>query len=155
MNLLTIAPLYDKEGKIRYFFGAQVDVSGLVKDCTDLDSLQRLVQIERLKHKQARDSEESIDIDSAKKDELQELSEMFNGSELETVRQHGGRMHSELVDPGDTASIRASNKPRLLIQDSSSEGEKVDKPIPPALSGRLPLYQNVGFCKCSLILLVT
>ena len=44
MNLLMIAPLLDSRGNIRYFIGAQVDVSGLVKDCTDLESLQQLVR---------------------------------------------------------------------------------------------------------------
>lgn len=31
-------------GKVRYFLGAQVDVSGLLKDCSGLDSLRRLVE---------------------------------------------------------------------------------------------------------------
>ncbi len=43
MNLLMMAPLSDSRGVIRYFIGAQVDVSGLVKECSDLESLQRLV----------------------------------------------------------------------------------------------------------------
>jgi hypothetical protein len=37
-----MAPLCDSRGKIRYFIGAQVDVSGLVKECYDLESLKRL-----------------------------------------------------------------------------------------------------------------
>lgn len=38
-----IAPLCDSRGQIRYHIGAQADVSGLVKDCTDLESFQQLV----------------------------------------------------------------------------------------------------------------
>jgi hypothetical protein len=43
MNLLMMAPLRDSRGTIRYFIGAQVDVSGLAKECSDLESLKRLV----------------------------------------------------------------------------------------------------------------
>jgi hypothetical protein len=41
-NLLMIAPLYDSRGTIRYFMGAQVDVSGLVNEFSDLESLKTL-----------------------------------------------------------------------------------------------------------------
>jgi hypothetical protein len=43
MNLLMIAPLRDSRGTIRYFIGAQVDASGLVKESYDLESLKRQI----------------------------------------------------------------------------------------------------------------
>ncbi|KAK8111807.1 uncharacterized protein PG998_008264 [Apiospora kogelbergensis] len=43
MNLLMVAPLFDSRGQVRYHIGAQVDVSGLVKESAGLDSLERLV----------------------------------------------------------------------------------------------------------------
>ncbi|ROV87525.1 hypothetical protein VSDG_09909 [Cytospora chrysosperma] len=43
MNLLMCAPLVDSTGTVRYFLGAQVDVSGLAKGCSGLESLRRLV----------------------------------------------------------------------------------------------------------------
>ncbi|KAK8058370.1 hypothetical protein PG994_008818 [Apiospora phragmitis] len=43
MNLLMVAPLFDSRGMVRYHIGAQVDVSGLVKESAGLDSLERLV----------------------------------------------------------------------------------------------------------------
>lgn len=43
MNLLMCAPLVDSMGRVRYFLGAQVDVSGLAKGCSGLESLRRLV----------------------------------------------------------------------------------------------------------------
>ena len=152
MNLLTLAPLCDSRGKTRYFIGAQVDVSGLVKDCTDLESLERLVR--RARRKQQAISEDGYDDDNdtinevsrnQRKDEFQELSEMLNVSELETVRMHGGRMHSELADADDRTSARASNRPRLLIKEPS--GEMDEAQVAPLLStrGRLPgVYQHVG-----------
>lgn len=43
MNLLMCAPLVDSTGTVRYFLGAQIDVSGLAKGCSGLESLRRLV----------------------------------------------------------------------------------------------------------------
>ncbi|TKA62022.1 hypothetical protein B0A55_11125 [Friedmanniomyces simplex] len=114
MNLLMIAPLMDSRGNIRYFIGAQVDCSGLVKDCSDLDGLLRLVEREQ-------DPAAAADEEQAnRKDEFQELSQMFNGAELETVRKYGGRMHREYVDDSDTESL-SQGRPRLLLQDPTQD----------------------------------
>lgn len=82
MNLLMTAPLCDSRGTIRYFIGAQVDVSGLVKECSDMESLSRLI---------ATSDEANVDTNTdfgkPAKDEFQELSEMLNLQELETVRR--------------------------------------------------------------------
>jgi len=43
MNLLMCAPLLDSRGATRYMIGAQIDVSGLAKDCAGLDALQTLI----------------------------------------------------------------------------------------------------------------
>lgn len=43
MNLLMCTPLLDSMGKVRYYLGAQIDISGLAKDCSGLESLRRLV----------------------------------------------------------------------------------------------------------------
>ncbi|KAK5711561.1 hypothetical protein LTR15_012402 [Elasticomyces elasticus] len=115
MNLLMIAPLMDSRGNIRYFIGAQVDCSGLAKDCSDLDGLIRLVERDQ-------DPEAAADEERANhKDEFQEVSEMFNGAELETVRKYGGRMHKEYVDESDTESLNTGSRPRLLLQDPTQD----------------------------------
>lgn len=46
MNLFMTAPLCDSRGVVRYIIGAQVDVSGLVKDCSEMDSLARLLDVQ-------------------------------------------------------------------------------------------------------------
>lgn len=107
MNLLMMAPLLDSRGNMRYFIGAQVDVSGLVKDCTDLDAFQRML-----------DKNEGKLAEEEPKDEFQELSEMFNNAELDTVRKFGGSMHREHLEDPDDASMY--HRPRLLINDPSS-----------------------------------
>ncbi|KAI9694876.1 MAG: hypothetical protein M1822_000492 [Bathelium mastoideum] len=134
MNLLMIAPLLDSRGTIRYFIGAQVDVSGLVKECTDLEALQRLLK---------RQSGELKEDDN--KDEFQELSEMLNIAELDTVRKTGGRMHREQTS--DTESEAAAwHQPRLLLKDPSPDINMAGKSYISAssrMNGRLEgVYQN-------------
>jgi len=104
MNLLMIAPLMDSRGSIRYYIGAQVDVSGLVKDCSELDGLARMVEREEDAKAGA------LEDDDNGKDEFQELSEMLNGVELEIVRKYGGRMHKEYVDDSDVDSIASHGR---------------------------------------------
>ena len=136
MNLLMIAPLLDSRGTTRYCIGAQVDVSGLVKECTDLEGLQRLLK------RQSGEMEEE-----AKKDEFQELSEMLNVAELDTVRKTGGRMHREQTNDIESEST-AWHQPRLLLKDPSPDANTVGKSYLSANSqanGRLEgVYQNVS-----------
>ena len=135
VNLLMIAPLRDSRGKTRYFIGAQVDVSGLVKECTDLESLQRLVD--------EQEAEGSLRLKQSQKDEFQELSEMFNMCELSTVKEWGGRMHQEKPRVEETGSMNGSHKTRLLLNDPSpdiSKSYELD-----SRGGRLSgVYQNVS-----------
>lgn len=118
MNLLMIAPLCDSRGKIRYHIGAQVDVSGLVKDCTDLESLQRLV-LRQNQHNAYNDhNTHSV---PGKGDEFQDLSEMLNIGELDTVRKWGGRMHREYQDDEDDGSRSGvQHMPRLLLKEPTA-----------------------------------
>lgn len=143
MNLLMIAPLCDSRGKIRYNIGAQVDVSGLAKDCTDLESLQKLVvQQQGLLNSGGRDGAEE---QKEKRDEFQELSEMLNMGELETVRKHGGRMHRDYQEEDDENSRNAAvHKPRLLLEETNPDPVH-DQVSGRNLSGKLKgVYQNVS-----------
>ncbi|KAL8782819.1 MAG: hypothetical protein Q9213_005058 [Squamulea squamosa] len=129
VNLLMIAPLCDSRGQIRYHIGAQVDVSGLVKDCTDLESFQQLVM-----DQSNRQTPNGSGVDEAqKKDEFQELSEMLNMGELETVRRFGGKMHRESYEEDDDVSRNgAPHRPRLLLKETTA-----DHGLPSALGGRM------------------
>ena len=125
MNLLMQAPLLDSRGNLRYFIGAQIDVSGLVKDATDLDAFRRML-----------DEEEGIASPEEGKDEFQELSEMFNHGELDTVRKFGGNMHRDHLEGSDDKT-NGAQRPRLLIQDQSTfDVESAERP-PPKPEGRL------------------
>ena len=114
MNLLMTAPLMDSRGNIRYFIGAQVDVSGLVKECSNLDGLMRMVEKEQDPEGAAEEEEAN------KKDEFQELTEMFNSAELESVRRYGGRMHKDYVDDSDRESVSQGRR-RVLIKDNTQD----------------------------------
>lgn len=141
MNLLMMAPLCDSRGTIRYFIGAQVDVSGLVKECSDMESLHRLV-IQSDDEDVKREKSDEL-LDPAPKDEFQELSEMLNLQELDTVRRWGGRMHKETQEERPDSNQRAGNwnKPRVLI-NSSPDGSKPFSPMS-RVSGKLTgIYEN-------------
>ena len=135
-----VAPLCDSRGKIRYHIGAQVDVSGLVKDCTDLESLQRLVDRE-----QNQQNGDAIENQQENIDEFQELSEMLNMGELETVRRWGGRMHREYQEDTDSSRNGAPHRPRLLLKEPMADGNPTYSSSIRG-SGRLGgIYQNVIF----------
>ncbi len=133
MNLLMIAPLRDSRGEVRYHIGAQVDVSGIVKECTDLESLRRLVN---------RDEGQELMEEEAAKDAFQELSEMFNMHELEIVRRWGGRMHKEMAEITEERT-KNWHRPRLHLGETSPEAPPPRR-INTRLGGELAgVYQNV------------
>lgn len=141
MNMLMIAPLCDSRGKIRYFIGAQVDVSGLVKDCTDLESLQQLLVREQAEHTDTKEG--YVDSQQDAKDDFQDLSEMLNMAELETVRKFGGRMHREYQEEEiDKPRNGAPHMPRLLLQEPTADDHHTFDHSS-RQSGRLSgIYQN-------------
>lgn len=126
MNLLMIAPLCDSRGVVRYHIGAQVDVSGLVKDCSEMDSLAQLLDL------QSRDQpipDHQLP-NPEKNDELRELSEMLNQNELSTIRKYGGRMHKDIDSDSDSRNHEdgsvTSGQPRLLIKDPNTLTPPID-----------------------------
>ncbi|KAK6441881.1 hypothetical protein LTR95_001882 [Oleoguttula sp. CCFEE 5521] len=133
VNLLMTAPLLDSRGEVRYYIGAQVDVSGLLKSCSELPALAELVDKQMYRSQSDRDE---------LKDEFQELSEMFNGTELSTVRRYGGKMHREYADDSDAESMHGDRPRRVLLQDSSQDviDEQLDQTkasIPSAVQERV------------------
>lgn len=137
MNLLMVAPLCDSRGAVRYFIGAQVDVSGLVKECAEMESLARLLDLqkrgEKIPNHQVPNPE--------KNDELRELSEMLNQNELSTIRRFGGRMHKDAdTYYDDESESGTSREPRLLIKDPNTLTPPIDGTDPdvdPTLNAHL------------------
>lgn len=137
MNLLQMAPLCDSRGKIRYFIGAQIDVSGLAMEGAQMESLQSIQM-----HKENLDTDDPITRET--KSEFQELGELFSPRELQNVREHGGNLFQPIVseDPNH----------RLFLQDSDRESEihvpsshKPPAPEPSAGLSLIGVYRNVRF----------
>ena len=76
-------PLRDQSGKVRYYLGAQLDITGLVNDCTGLATLKKIVERnnEHRKHVTNRD----VPKETLQRDEFEQLSEAFNPQELEKL----------------------------------------------------------------------
>jgi hypothetical protein len=147
-----VAPLLDSKGVTRYFIGAQVDVSGLCKDCTDLEGLKRMLGKVEMGEDPVNSEDQSKE---KKKDEFRELSEMLNSTELEIARKHGGGMHREQVADQDNGnSKRRDERPRLLLKEPSSPSYIVDVHSNTRSNGKLEgIYQNVRWRSACLELL--
>jgi hypothetical protein len=78
-----------------------------------------------------------------KKDEFQQLSEMMNMKELETVRRWGGRMHRELQEevPDSNGNSTNWNKARVLIHEGSDAG-RIYRNIPQGNGTLNGVYEN-------------
>ncbi|KAI5817131.1 hypothetical protein BZA77DRAFT_343798 [Pyronema omphalodes] len=104
-NLLMVAPLIDSQGQLRYFIGAQVDVTNLLKDMIGLSSAEDQLVDNEVEH-----------------DEFQELAELFNDMEINTSKKYGGRLHSgrKVVQRGGIRRERSpstiSQRPRVLVK---------------------------------------
>ncbi|KAJ3491892.1 hypothetical protein NLG97_g5504 [Lecanicillium saksenae] len=141
MNLVMLAPLYDSRGKIRYFIGAQVDVSGLAMSAYDLDALRGLVEDNT-------ELKAEAPLRESGKDEITELAEIMTPKELDVFNSHGGSMHrlplqadedrdaveklktsdakkeKSVYEPGH---YRRNTKGRVIIRDGDSQ---TSLPIP-------------------------
>lgn len=118
MNLLLIAPLYDNKGTVRYYLGAQIDVSGLVEEGRGLDSFERL-----LKQSSPKKANEEADADGQPKPKhlkvLSEFGQMLSLDESNLLQQqYSSRPSSRMVD--DAASdIQVNSRPGTANREGS------------------------------------
>lgn len=142
------APLHDDRGEVRYFIGAQVDVSGLIEGGRGLESFESLLTEDR-----SRDSLRPPGEVKKSLKKLQELSQMFCFEEGAVVQTHS-RSNSLRDDASSThRSIRGGQdhdtrpKRRVLGDDRAEDDDSNTwtlSSIGP--SGKLPgVYQNVAF----------
>ncbi|KAF2274977.1 uncharacterized protein EI97DRAFT_459620 [Westerdykella ornata] len=132
MNLLTISPLLDSHGQLRYWLGAQVDVSGLVKNATGLDTFEELLKRGH--------GERAVTYDETK-DEFRELSEMFNEAEVETLRKFGSSKHREVLKHGGEEATTSILKHSAMLCDiRRRDGRSPVAPGPPSEGGPYKHY---------------
>ena len=154
MNLLMTAPLYDNRGNVRYFLGAQVDISGLIEDGRGLDSFARTIN-DRSDYGHNRtitDGRDGISNKTLRK--LNEFGELLNIEESSMLERSHSRASS--VNDGlkiEEGSTRANKRGRDFgprqarrmlgnEEDEQPESWAVSTSGP---SGKLPgLYQNVS-----------
>ena len=86
-------PLRDQSGRVRYYLGAQLDITDLVNESTGLESLKRLVH----RHDKHSNLVKSSDapVETIHKDEFEQLSETFNPQELEKLIKLRQREHTD------------------------------------------------------------
>ncbi|KAF2858525.1 hypothetical protein K470DRAFT_251119 [Piedraia hortae CBS 480.64] len=121
MNLITIAPLVDSRGALKYFLGVATDVSHLLATTTGLGPLHSP--------------------NDKKRDELRGLSEMLTATEQETVRRFAGRMHTTTTTNTTTtittypSDYEIESELSTPISSCSSENLSLPKePTSPTLS---------------------
>ncbi|KAF3763115.1 hypothetical protein M406DRAFT_263032, partial [Cryphonectria parasitica EP155] len=156
MNLLMMTPLLDANGKVRYFLGAQIDTSGLLNDFYGFEYLHKYLDREGFTFIEqdggnkngaggmATSFESPLGLHDAK-DELQELSELFNHHELDVICKHGGRQrHPDLLEQ---QTSKWKRKERLtdefdqMLGASSSTATSADSSL---LGGQAQLGGQLG-----------
>ena len=162
MNLLMCAPLHDNRGTVKYYIGAQVDVSGLINDGRGIESFERLLSKDRLDARyQDVQRNSSHTMTSSRKSPtkaLTELGEMLSLEESNSVQLHSrnNSMRDDVSLGGSQAGGGfgrnrrdiGSRQGRRVIGDEDRYGD--DERSAWALSssypsGKLPgLYQNVS-----------
>lgn len=141
VNLLMVAPLYDNKGVVRYFLGAQIDVTPLIEEGRGLDSFAQLLA-------QDEADEQPPDGDDAdSRMALGELGEMLNESEVGYIQK---RLRGESEYPSHSKTQKRPTGRRVLSSDGSHGAiNGIDGTLWPnedlGPSGRLPgVYRNVS-----------
>lgn len=136
-----MAPLMDQRGHVRYFLGAQIDITRLLDGGKGLQSLKQLLDQEKAATNIADYGEKKSSLRM-----LHELGGLLSEEEADIVRQRNQRIRPDSASSVDSMSTRptASSGRRFIGME-----ETVDENIWPARrfgpEGRLPgVYQNVS-----------
>ncbi|EWC46465.1 hypothetical protein DRE_04188 [Drechslerella stenobrocha 248] len=158
INLCMVAPLLDAKGQVRYFIGAQVDVTALTRDAIGLEGFRRLTSGQR-KQSEALGDDLDLDLDSVRPRhvEFKQLCELFSAEEIENVREAGGQLHKdheipaspregelefESQDDGSSSIGRTSILPPSEL-DRGGDVQVLLKPKPDIWSSSLQgIYRN-------------
>ncbi|KAL8753668.1 MAG: hypothetical protein Q9199_004888 [Rusavskia elegans] len=134
-----VVPLRDQNGKVRYYLGAQLDITELVNDSVGLSSLQKLVT--RQHEDTNQNGRESLETHNDLMSQFQQLSETFTPQELQTVlkSQHRQEMDDQVVNGFD--NLKGSQPQDVRVCNSSAD---LDSKIPLPGSGSAP---SLGFYK--------
>ena len=144
MNLFMCVPLRDQVGSVKYFLGAQLDITGLVKDCTALDSLQKVFDAQKPRKGQTLNGQSPIK-PAEEKDQFKELCELFNEQELDELREMQERKRRRHYDPA-AAEVHGRRQPLSkgvsanFTKDTLLRGQSVGRTV--------GFYENVSLYSC-------
>ena len=129
INLIMCVPLRDKTNRVRYYLGAQLDITDLVNNYTGFSSLRKVVQQEE-KHSSKTTNSDVASVISLI-DEFADLSEVFSPQELEKLMVLRRRQTA--------SSANRSSEVEVDLEISSSKDKELQAGgITPALG----FYQN-------------
>lgn len=139
MNLLQCAPLCDSQGHVRYFIGAQIDVSGLAMEGAQMESLHELIE----KQHEVDSDDARTETGEPEKDAFQELSELLSPRELITTQTTGGSLFNPAASHMATSrGHRSWIQPDTKMLDDEAEALYPKGPfLPGSLTGA---YENVS-----------
>lgn len=134
-----VVPLRDQNGRVRYYLGAQLDITELVNTCTGLESLQRLIARQSVAPDQRNEDEVKVQLDQMA--EFQQLSETFSNQELQSLL---GSQERKQLDDHVSHGSDSYEAPRVRHNNSSAN---LDSSIRLPGSGSAPplgFYKNVS-----------
>lgn len=152
LNLLMCAPLFDNRGVVRYFIGAQVDVSGLVEGGKGIESFERLLAEDREKENYGEEippqANDRPDAAQRPLKALGELGELLSHDEIMEIHMHS--REDNVMDDAASFISHARVPTRQNVRSAGrrllGEHEQQETSGGHVLSGRLPgVYQNVGW----------
>ncbi|GAB0134453.1 hypothetical protein EsDP_00002824 [Epichloe bromicola] len=137
MNLLLCAPLIDSRGTVRYFLGAQVDVSGLARECAGLDGLKRLVRASGEGRGREKELPSLSNHDESERPMGSALS--CRGDMGDEDDQDDGNVQDNTAQQGGSCSSHEGDTPyHLVLEDGASSSS----PPPPPSSQESPAEQQ-------------
>ena len=122
---------------MRYFLGAQVDVSALLKECAGIESLADLIA-RQAEQKAPKGEPGQLD----PREQIKSLCEMFSGAELDIVRRHGGSaQRGRLLDTRTTKA--PAREARVLLADGSEDSDDAAE-VEPSVSESITSGHALG-----------
>lgn len=141
MNLLMCAPLCDSKGKVRYFIGAQIDISGLIMEDARMESMKELnTSGQSLPNGQSdldgeprenghmnghmhndsvngnlKNSSELPRKPGEARNTLMEFAELLSPGEISMLQEHGGSLFEPVVPRRDRPYM-GHTKPRIVLR---------------------------------------
>lgn len=123
-------PLRDQSGKVRYYLGAQLDITDLVVNCTEMSSLYKILQTAQSQDSNGPTNKEAkLGISGAQ--QLEELGQTLDPAEMDRLIL---QRTSHVVPTGHEVGLRG-----LRTIHKPSPALPLKETVPPPLG----FYQNV------------